>query len=658
MNHKLAGFLLIAMIALLAGSGIALAQGPQPDPSAAVGTAFTYQGRLSQGGVGANGAFDFEFYLFDVLSGGSQLAGPISFNDLVLSDGYFTVLLNFGSSPFSGQARYLEARVKPGSDPGGFTILSPRQELTAVPYARYSLAAPWSGLSGVPAGFADGVDNDTTSFWSLTGNSGTNPASQYLGTSDNTAFELRVNGQRILRLEPNSDGPNLIGGYNGNWLTNGVIGATLFGGGSNAYGPEIGPNRVTDNWGTVSGGANNQAGDDAGAVSGVDGATIGGGISNKASGGKSTVGGGGDNNASGYSSTIGGGTHNLASGQWSTVGGGLSNTASSTDSTVSGGIGNTASGYASTIGGGFDNTASGDYAMVGCGASNTASGNYATVDGGRNNSVIIYDATIGGGSGNSINAGGASGTIGGGWNNTVNGNTATVPGGSSNEALAGYSFAAGADAHATHTGAFVWSSGERTDSYGDRTFTVRAHGGARFYTGSGTASGVQLTGGSWSSLSDRNAKQNFSPVDPLWLLNSLAEMPVQTWNYKQQAPKIRHIGPVAQDFNGIFARLFGQVEDKHYINTMDAVGISLAASQGLYSLHQDQASRIEALEGENARLKSHLSGLEQRLAALERGGTAVTSPSLTSQVFQSPWLLLAGLAVAGIVALRRKVGVS
>ncbi len=174
-----------------------------------------------------------------------------------MNDGYFTVLLDFGSNAFSGQRRYLEVRVRPGSETGGFTILAPRQELTAAPYALFSNTAPWGGLSGVPAGFADGVDNDTvysagtglglsgsqfsvansfrlpqscannqipkwissswtcaadentTTFWSLTGNSGTNPASQYIGTSDNTPLELRVNGYRALRLEWQSAGTSL-----------------------------------------------------------------------------------------------------------------------------------------------------------------------------------------------------------------------------------------------------------------------------------------------------------------------------------------------------------------------------------------------------------------------------------------------------------------
>lgn len=81
-----------------------------------------------------------------------------------MSDGYFTVQLDFGDSVFTGDARWLEIAVGCGS---GATILSPRQELTAAPYARYAAVAPWGGLSGVPAGFADNTDNtDDTVAWS------------------------------------------------------------------------------------------------------------------------------------------------------------------------------------------------------------------------------------------------------------------------------------------------------------------------------------------------------------------------------------------------------------------------------------------------------------------------------------------------------------
>ncbi len=57
--------------------------------------------------------------------------------------------------------------------------------------------------------------------------------------------------------EPNATSPNLIGGYSGNGVTAGVVGATIGGGGAAA---DSQPNRVTDYYGTVAGGGNNQAG--------------------------------------------------------------------------------------------------------------------------------------------------------------------------------------------------------------------------------------------------------------------------------------------------------------------------------------------------------------------------------------------------------------
>src|SRR4051794_8635186 len=48
--------------------------------------------------------------------------------------------------------------------------------------------------------------------WALAGNSGTNPATDFLGTTDNQPLNIDVNSQRALRLEPTASNPNLIGG--------------------------------------------------------------------------------------------------------------------------------------------------------------------------------------------------------------------------------------------------------------------------------------------------------------------------------------------------------------------------------------------------------------------------------------------------------------
>jgi len=798
-----------------------------------LGTAITYQGRLADGGIAANGAYDLQFSLYNAETGGTQVGSPVSKGDVPVSEGYFTVQLDFGAGVFDREARWLELAVRPGASTGAYTVLSPRQALTPAPSAQYASnagyafstgSAPWSGLTGVPAGFADGVDNDTLysagtgltlsggtfslnatyrlpqgcstnqvpkwngsawicaadetgaagSFWSLTGNAGTNPASNYLGTSDNQAFEMRVNGQRALRLEPgNYSTINVIGGYSGNTITSGAYSATISGGGASGI-----VNRVTDGNGTIGGGVFNIAGNNnadlndavSATVSGGDGntaggyaSTVGGGASNTASGygsaigggmnniatgwmswvgggwnnetdsngatvgggtynfasaayatisgggpsdpnnafptgnrvfdnygtiggggynrvgsddgntttaPSSTVSGGGLNTASGIAATVGGGTANQATFDFATVGGGSLNTASGNVATVGGGNVNTASGNSATVGGGANNKASGGSATVGGGSTNTASGNLATVGGGIDNTAIGNNATVGGGninkaSGNSATVGGgtnnlASGLysdVGGGVDNLASGVEATVPGGRKNVASGVISFAAGNEAIASREGAFVWAdaTNHSYDPYSYLTpggyinsFNVRATGGVYLVTAVNASTGVPtagmyLSGGGsgWNVYSDRSSKMNFQPVNSLNLLERLAGTPISSWNYKTQDASVRHIGPMAQDFNAAFG--LGEADksgEKNYINSIDADGVALAAIQGLYQLNQQQAAEIQSLK--------------TRLSRMEKTGTPRTtsSPPLV-------WVVVAllGLAQVGMfLALRRKMG--
>jgi hypothetical protein len=108
--------------------------------------------------------------------------------------------------------------------------------------------------------------------------------------------------------------------------------------------------------------------------------------------------------------------------------------------------------------------------------------------------------------------------------------------------------------------------------------------------------------------SDRNAKKNFSSIDPQNVLEKVAALPITRWNYKQDASSIAHVGPMAQDFHAAFGLNGG--DDKH-ISVVDAQGVALAAIQGLNQ-------KLEAEKAENAKLRSSLTDLEKRLAALER----------------------------------------
>ena len=128
--------------ALLAGAGAAplAAQAMAPadaveSPAAAVGTAITYQGLLTQAGSPAAGIWDFEFLLFDAAAGPAQLGSTVTVGDLAVSAGVFTATLNFGVGVFGGGARWLEIHVRPGASGGAYTTLSPRAPLTPAPIA-------------------------------------------------------------------------------------------------------------------------------------------------------------------------------------------------------------------------------------------------------------------------------------------------------------------------------------------------------------------------------------------------------------------------------------------------------------------------------------------------------------------------------------------
>ncbi|BCX03766.1 MAG: hypothetical protein KatS3mg053_1704 [Candidatus Roseilinea sp.] len=97
---------------------------PQAEAAAAVGTVFTYQGRLNDGTTPANGAYDFEFALFDDAAAGVQIGATVALNNVAVSNGIFTVQLDFGN-PFWQQQTYLEVRVRKSGDPS-FTTLAPR----------------------------------------------------------------------------------------------------------------------------------------------------------------------------------------------------------------------------------------------------------------------------------------------------------------------------------------------------------------------------------------------------------------------------------------------------------------------------------------------------------------------------------------------------
>ncbi len=98
----------------------------------------TYQGRLNDGAAAANGQYDLQFQAFDAEIGGTSQSGPITVENVQVTNGVFTVPLKFGSALSNNfNTRFLEIGVRPGAGTGNdpFTVLTPRQPITSVPYA-------------------------------------------------------------------------------------------------------------------------------------------------------------------------------------------------------------------------------------------------------------------------------------------------------------------------------------------------------------------------------------------------------------------------------------------------------------------------------------------------------------------------------------------
>lgn len=103
-------------------------------PGRAIGSPFSYQGFLEDGGSAANGAYDLQFVLQD--AGGGPIGTAIAVEDVPVTNGVFTVLLDFGVAAFTGADRFLQIGIRPGASSGAYTVLSPRTAVTAVPYAQ------------------------------------------------------------------------------------------------------------------------------------------------------------------------------------------------------------------------------------------------------------------------------------------------------------------------------------------------------------------------------------------------------------------------------------------------------------------------------------------------------------------------------------------
>jgi len=132
--------------------------------AAPLGTAFTYQGRLTESGSTATGTYDLQFILLDAATGGNPVGTPFVASAVAVNNGLFTTSIDFGSTAFDGRAFWMQIGVRPSGNPGGFTPLLTLQQITPTPYALYALSAG-SGGSG-------GFSTSGTSAYYLTGSVG------------------------------------------------------------------------------------------------------------------------------------------------------------------------------------------------------------------------------------------------------------------------------------------------------------------------------------------------------------------------------------------------------------------------------------------------------------------------------------------------------
>lgn len=563
-----------------------------------------YSGVLEVDGQPANGRHDVRVTAYASADGAVPKASPVEFHAVEVKDGRFEVALDL---PGEAKEAWVDLAVRPTGS-GAFVPLLGRSKAALAPEA-------------------------IGQCWSSTGDSGSNPATNFLGTTDAQPLVFRTQSTRSLRLEPSSvlqsGNPitaNVIAGSAVNSVTQNVRGATIAGGGANFTGdPDFSSanaNFVSDHYGAIGGGFGNVAGDQLGS---------------NADAAYATVGGGRNSTATGLGSTVSGGAENLAIGAHATVGGGFRNRTTQADATIAGGERNSANGAASAVAGGGANDARGLRSFVAGGSFNCAGADFSFAGGRQAKVRPAADP-------NQSNPNAACSALG------------SYPGGSGD------------------VGTFVWGDSQDAAfvSSGSNQFLVRADGGLFFNTNAlvsasddvtfrarqnsgdadidlrlvtrtgksvamyvsdssgtlfisppnlnananrlvvtgGTVGNATLSnGGTWTNASSRAFKEGFGAIDPLDVLNRLLALPITTWEYTGSAEGL-HLGPVAEDFKAAF----GLAGDGQSIATVDADGVAMAAIQGLN--HKLEAER-DALKAENDELRARLDRLEAMLIGQE-----------------------------------------
>lgn len=187
-------------------------------------TGFTYQGNLKDGANPANGNYDFQIALFDAATGGNQIT-TASFTPWLVTNGVFTLPINWGPQLFTGADRFLEIRVRPAGS-GTFAVLTPRQQVNSSPYSIKSLLSETTNnalsLGGIAAnqyittanGGANFIQNSTsqqTGNFNISGN-GLFGGNVGIGTTT-PGFRLDVVGRSRFKQNIGDTGPTNTAGF-------------------------------------------------------------------------------------------------------------------------------------------------------------------------------------------------------------------------------------------------------------------------------------------------------------------------------------------------------------------------------------------------------------------------------------------------------------
>jgi hypothetical protein len=549
-------------------------------------TAFTYQGRFTDSTVvqPTNGTYTMKFRLYDALTGGNQ-SGSEQTSSVTVTNGIFTTTLDFANGPFAaGQTLWLEIQV-------GAVTLAPRQKIESVPYSVRTISAGSADtLSSicspcVTSAQIVSLDGSKIDGTVLSAANATTANSATTATSSSTAINVTgivaiANGgtgssvKNFIDLAPSS--PQLASTANdvidmklvgtqtlGQSGTNDLLSLSA----SGTYNI-LGSNQTrdqerfrVDNTGGFTGFGEIDMGTIPAEGAGsrfmwmpYKGATRGGYVNGTQW----------DDANIGYYSTAFG-RNARASGDFGFAAG--QDVVAANSNSVAMGQFCTATGYASV--------ALGYYAHTNARSGSFVFSDFSVLDDGNSSTDESFRAA----NSQSFNVRATGGYI-------LRTNTSTSTGLRMSGPASG--------TNSEYFGSFIWSD-RSSDAVISPTATnqtiFRSSGGYWLYSNSGLTAGVTLSpgAGAWSTISDRNKKENFADVDSRKVLQGVLSLPISSWNYKAQDSSIRHIGPMAQDF----ASIFKVGENNTTISTIDPDGIAFAAIQGLYAELGDRDAKIE-----------------------------------------------------------------